>query len=148
MWHMSPANEIKFLQVAKIAQKSFAPGAAEIMFMGESEQLDVVDTNSESIVSHDGIELTTSRLRLTDKIAASFALMTAVRLNVVEKKIERQLHIERLNIEQLKKRMRYGKLVSATDGDVDTCMYTYMYMCVHDGINHAVTVQGQWGVEV
>eukprot|EP00922_Rhytidocystis_sp_ex-Travisia-forbesii_P042238 GHVS01063117.1.p1 GENE.GHVS01063117.1~~GHVS01063117.1.p1 ORF type:complete len:326 (+),score=31.99 GHVS01063117.1:128-1105(+) len=115
MWNMSTSNEKKFLEAGKASQKKFAPDAADSMFMGESEQFNVIDTEGSSSASPDGIQLTTSHLRLTDKVAASFALMTAVRLNVVEKKIERQLHIERHNIEEMKGRMRFGNLNSLAE---------------------------------
>eukprot|EP00921_Rhytidocystis_pertsovi_P008883 GHVQ01014417.1.p2 GENE.GHVQ01014417.1~~GHVQ01014417.1.p2 ORF type:complete len:123 (+),score=8.64 GHVQ01014417.1:377-745(+) len=88
---MSRVNELKVQEIAKRSEKPWPKGCADSMFLEDSEELDVYDTSDNTMVSENGLHLTTSRLRLTDKVAASCALMTAVRLNVIEKKIERQL---------------------------------------------------------
>eukprot|EP00921_Rhytidocystis_pertsovi_P008877 GHVQ01014410.1.p1 GENE.GHVQ01014410.1~~GHVQ01014410.1.p1 ORF type:complete len:350 (+),score=39.13 GHVQ01014410.1:89-1138(+) len=115
LWNMSRVNELKVQEIAKRSEKPWPKGCADSMFLEDSEELDVYDTSDNTMVSENGLHLTTSRLRLTDKVAASCALMTAVRLNVIEKKIERQLLLERSNIEKWRGRTMYYNLRSLAE---------------------------------
>ncbi|KAF8822945.1 putative Sporulation protein RMD1 [Cardiosporidium cionae] len=74
--------------------------------------MDVYDANSYSYIDTAGIYLATNHFRATDQMAFSMALITAVRLNSLERKIEDQLQAERAKNKTLMSAMESRKLES------------------------------------
>ncbi|GAW80026.1 hypothetical protein, conserved [Plasmodium gonderi] len=74
------------------------------------EELQVENVNNKTYVNNSIIYLTLSNYRTTDKISISFGLLSAVRLNNLEKKIEKKLFFENDHIENLKKKIKSSNL--------------------------------------
>ncbi|VWU50983.1 conserved protein, unknown function [Hepatocystis sp. ex Piliocolobus tephrosceles] len=78
--------------------------------MLDCEKLEVQDVNTKSYINNSIIYLTVNNSRTTDKICFSYALLSAVRLNNLEKKIEKELLIENNKIDILNKKIKSNKL--------------------------------------
>lgn len=105
IWNMNEKNIKKFL---KFCNNYFSVN--DCLDMHDFEKLEVKNGSHKSYVSNSVIYLTSGNYRTTDKISFSFGLMSAVRLNSLEKKIEKKLLLENHNIDILKQKMKSSNL--------------------------------------
>lgn len=105
IWNMNKKNMKNFLYFCK----SYI-NINENIDNYDFEELEVQNVNNKSYVSNSIIYLTMNNYRITDKISFSFGLLSAVRLNNLEKKIENKLFYENNNIETLKKKIKSTNL--------------------------------------
>lgn len=105
IWNMNKKNMKNFLYFCK----SYI-NINENIDNYDFEELEVQNVNNKSYVSNSIIYLTMNNYRITDKISFSFGLLSAVRLNNLEKKIENKLLYENNNIETLKKKIKSTNL--------------------------------------
>ncbi|GAB65537.1 hypothetical protein PCYB_062690 [Plasmodium cynomolgi strain B] len=100
IWSMNKQNRNKFFHFCK---KYITLNENNIENY-DFEELQVENINNKSYVNNSVIYLTSNNYRTTDKIAISFGLLSAVRLNNLEKKIEKKLFYENDHIENSKKK--------------------------------------------
>ncbi|CDU16764.1 hypothetical protein, variant [Plasmodium yoelii 17X] len=107
-WNMNKKNIIFFLNFSKI-HLNISDGNT-LVETYDFEELEVQNVNNKSYVNNSIIYLTLNNYRCTDKISFSFGLLSAVRLNNLEKKIENKLLLENNNIENLKQKIKSSNL--------------------------------------
>ncbi|KAI4837966.1 hypothetical protein MKS88_003387 [Plasmodium brasilianum] len=105
IWNMKKNNITKFLHFCKSHIN-----INETIETYDFEELEVQNVNNKSYVNNSIIYLSSNNYRTTDKISFSFGLLSAVRLNNLEKKIENKLLLENNNIEILKKKIKSTNL--------------------------------------
>ncbi|CRG97341.1 conserved Plasmodium protein, unknown function [Plasmodium gallinaceum] len=105
IWNMNKKNIKKFLNFCKNYLK-----LDDNIETYDFEELEVQNVNNKSYVNNSIIYLTNNNNRTTDKISFSFGLLSAVRLNNLEKKIENKLLLENNNIDILKKKIKSSNL--------------------------------------
>ncbi|CAI7719281.1 conserved protein, unknown function [Plasmodium vivax] len=107
IWSMNKQNRNKFFHFSK---QFLHINSESTIDHYDFEELQVENISNKSYVNNSVIYLTSSNYRTTDKIAISFGLLSAVRLNNLEKKIEKKLFYENDQIENLKKKMKSSNL--------------------------------------
>ncbi|CRG99188.1 conserved Plasmodium protein, unknown function [Plasmodium relictum] len=105
IWNMNKKNIKRFLNFCKNYLK-----LNDNIETYDFEELEVQNVNNKSYVNNSIIYLTMNSYRTTDKISFSFGLLSAVRLNNLEKKIENKLLLENNNIDILKKKIKSSNL--------------------------------------
>ncbi|EUD66159.1 hypothetical protein C922_03354 [Plasmodium inui San Antonio 1] len=106
IWSMNKQNRNKFFHFCRPFLNLTGSNIENYDF----EELQVENISNKSYVNNSVIYLTSNNYRTTDKIAISFGLLSAVRLNNLEKKIEKKLFYENDHIENLKKKIKSSNL--------------------------------------
>ncbi|SBT76158.1 conserved Plasmodium protein, unknown function [Plasmodium ovale] len=106
IWNMKKKNIKLFLQISK----QLLSINYDNMDNYDYEELQVQNVHNRSYINNSIIYLTLNNYRTTDKICFSFGLLSAVRLNNLEKKIEKKLFLENNNIDILKNKIKSSNL--------------------------------------
>jgi len=132
---MTPSSERIFLQLAAsfITENDGEETNGVKLTDDISEEMDVEETLTVTHINDNSIKLTDGPHRLSDKVALSCALVTAVKLNAIEKKLDNTLLRERKSVESIVRGLSSWNLETVS-------AYIFTSTCTLHDLRHSLSV--------